>query len=88
MTIRDTVASMARAVSVRLDDEALRALRVLEDAGATRSEAIRGALIAAAARRRNHDAIRAEVAALDADEGDRSEMAAVASLMEAIRAPG
>ena len=42
---------MAHAVSVRLDDEALQALTQLEETGVTRSEAIRTALIEAAARR-------------------------------------
>ncbi|HSL57301.1 MAG TPA: hypothetical protein VK866_05620 [Acidimicrobiales bacterium] len=49
--------------------------------------AIRTALIAAARRRRDHRALEAAVAALDADEADRSEMLAVAALMESMRAP-
>jgi len=73
-------------ISVRLDDDALRALAQLESSGLSRSEAIRLALVEAAQRRRRDDAVRAEVAALDADEADRQEMLAVASLMESLRA--
>ncbi|MGA9594754.1 MAG: ribbon-helix-helix protein, CopG family [Acidimicrobiia bacterium] len=79
---------MARAISVRLDDEALHALGQLEAAGMTRSEAIRAALVEAASRRREKQALAAEVAALEADEDDRAEMAAVADLMESLRAAG
>ncbi len=79
---------MAQAISVRLDDEALRALGQLEATGMTRSEAIRAALVGAAARLRDKHAVAAEVAALEADEADRTEMLAVAELMESLRAPG
>jgi hypothetical protein len=78
---------VARAISVRLDDEADRALRTLEAAGVSRSDAIRSALIDSARRVRRRAALAAEAAALDADEGDRAEMLAVAELMEALRAP-
>ena len=77
---------MGRAISVRLDDEAERALRTLEATGLTRSEAIRTALLGEVRHRRRHQEIAAEVAALEADEGDREEMLAVAELMEALRA--
>ena len=86
MTIRDTIVPMGKAISVRLDDDAERALRKLEGSGMTRSEAIRGALIAAAARLRTRANLAAEVAALEADEDDRAEMLAVADLMESLRA--
>lgn len=79
---------MAQAISVRLDGEAARALRTLEAAGLTRSEAIRSALIWSAERLRRSSTLAAEVAALDADEADRAEMAAVAELMESLRAAG
>jgi hypothetical protein len=78
--------SMARAISVRLDDEAARALRSLEAAGLSRSEAIRSSLIASARRLRRSAELAAEVAALEADEQDRGEMVAVAELMESLRA--
>lgn len=81
-------AGVARAISVRLDAEAVRALRLLEATGMSRSEAIRSALVAAADRVRRRDAIAAEAAALEADEADRREMQAVAALMESMRAPG
>ena len=77
---------MAHAISVRLDDEADRALRALEAAGLSRSEAVRSALIASAQRLRRSSDLAAEVAALEADETDRDEMLAVAGLMESLRA--
>ena len=79
---------MARAISVRLDDAALRALSELEATGMTRSEAIRAALVEAASRLHDKQALAAEVAALEADDDDRAEMLAVAELMESLRAPG
>jgi hypothetical protein len=78
---------MARAISVRLDDEADKALRTLEAAGLTQSEAIRTALLSEVRQRRRSRDLAAEVAALEADEADREEMLAVAELMEALRAP-
>jgi antitoxin component of RelBE/YafQ-DinJ toxin-antitoxin module len=78
---------MAQAISVRLDDEALRALGLLEASGMTRSEAIRAALVDAATRLADKQALATEVAALEADEQDRAEMLAVADLMESLRAP-
>jgi Arc/MetJ-type ribon-helix-helix transcriptional regulator len=78
---------MARAVSVRLDDEAMRALAQLEATGKSRSEAIRSALVEAASRLGDKDALAAEVAALESDETDRAEMSAVAEMMESLRAP-
>lgn len=78
---------MAVAISVRLDDEAQRALRALEDSGLTRSEAIRAALVDSARRLRRSSTLAAEVAALEADEADRAEMLEVAELMESLRAP-
>jgi len=54
----------------------------------TCSQAIRAAVVAAAARLTEHRALAAEVAALEADEADRREVLAVADLMEELRAPG
>jgi Arc/MetJ-type ribon-helix-helix transcriptional regulator len=79
---------MAKAISVRLDDEAEQALRLLESTGLSRSEAIRSSLLASADRLRRRSELAAEVADLEADEGDRHEMLAVASLMESMRAAG
>ncbi len=79
---------MVKAISVRLDDEAEKALRLLESTGVSRSEAIRSALLASAQRISRRKALAAEAAALDADEEDREEMLAVAALMESMRASG
>ena len=79
---------MAVAISLRLDDEALRALNQLEAAGLSRSEAIRRAIIESAAKLQRRKALAQEVAALEADEADRREMLEVASVMESLRAPG
>ena len=77
---------MARAISVRLDDEADKALRALEATGLSRSDAIRTALVGELRQRRRRHEIAAEVASLEADEDDRKEMLAVAQLMESLRA--
>lgn len=87
MTVRDTIVPMSRAVSVRLDDDASRALRIIEATGLSQSEAIRVAILGQAARLRERSALVAEVAALRASEADRREMETVASIMEASRAP-
>jgi predicted transcriptional regulator len=79
---------MTHAVSVRLDDEARRALRTLEASGMSRSEAIRKSILDAASALRRREVLRTEVAALEADEADRREMQEVASLMESLRAEG
>ena len=79
---------MAKAISVRLDEEALKALKTLEAAGMSRSDAIRSALLSAAGRLRQRQELAAEVAALEADEQDRQEMLEVAGFMEALRAAG
>jgi hypothetical protein len=77
---------VAQAISVRLDEEALRALSLLETTGLSRSAAVRAALVAAAARLRDRQVLAAEVAELEADADDRAEMRAVAELMEQLRA--
>ena len=79
---------MTKAISVRLDGEAERALRAIEATGVSRSEAIRSALLASADRLRRGRDLVTEVAALEADEADRAEMLSVAALMESVRAPG
>ena len=73
---------------MRLDDEAERALRLLESTGLSQSEAIRSSLLASADRILKRSQLAAEVAALEADEADRTEMLEVASLMESMRAAG
>jgi predicted transcriptional regulator len=79
---------MTTAISLRLDDEALRALNQLEASGLSRSEAIRRAIIDSAARLQRRKALADEVAALEADEADHHEMLEVAAVMESLRAPG
>jgi len=79
---------MSQAISVRLDEQALRALGRLEASGFSRSEAIRTALVQAADRLGSRQVLAEEVAALEADAADRAEMLAVADLMERLRAAG
>lgn len=79
---------MNQAISVRLDEDAARALADLESAGMSRSEAVRKALVDSASRMRDKQELAEEAAALEADEDDRAEMLAVAALMENLRAPG
>lgn len=79
---------MTRAISVRLDDEALRALGRLEATGLSRSEAIRAALVQTDDRLQNRQVLADEAAALEADDADRAEMLAVAETMEQLRAAG
>jgi Arc/MetJ-type ribon-helix-helix transcriptional regulator len=79
---------MSSAISVRLDRDALQALAQLEATGLSRSEAIRRAILDSADRLRRRAALAAEVAELEADEADRSEMLEVAAFMESMRAPG
>ena len=78
---------MAKAISVRLDDDSERALRVLEASGLTLSEAIRSSLLASAERLNRRRVLVAEAAALEADDEDRNEMLSIASFMESMRAP-
>ena len=73
---------------MRLDDEALRALRVLNECGMSTSDAIRSSLIESARRVRSSKALVEEVAALEGDDADRAEMLSVAALMESLRAAG
>jgi Arc/MetJ-type ribon-helix-helix transcriptional regulator len=79
---------VTKAISVRLDEEAQRALRALEATGLSQSDAIRSALLASAARLRKYSELAAEVAALEADDADRAEMLSIAAMMESVRAAG
>ncbi len=76
-----------RPISIRLDEEAEKALRLLTRSGRTQSEAVRDALIEAAERRRPR-ALADEAERLAADPEDRAEMAKVAALMKSLRAAG
>jgi len=84
----DTLWIMSAAISVRLDQEAMKALAQLEAMGVSRSEAIRRAILDSASRLRRRAALAAEVAALEADDDDRREMLEVAAFMESMRAAG
>ena len=79
---------MSSAISVRLDQEALRALAQLESTGLTWSEAIRRAILDSVGQLHRRAAVAAESAALEADEDDRLEMLEIAGFMESMHAPG
>jgi Arc/MetJ-type ribon-helix-helix transcriptional regulator len=79
---------MAKMISVRLDGEAERALRMIEATGLSASEAVRSSLLASADRIRRRQELAAEMAALEADSDDRAEMLRVSALMESMRAAG
>jgi hypothetical protein len=77
MTARDTFARVPeRAISVRLDAEAQRALRGLMRGGRSQSQAIRDAILVAANSERLARA-RAEAAAIVADPAEQAEIAAI-----------
>jgi Arc/MetJ-type ribon-helix-helix transcriptional regulator len=76
---------VAENTAVRLDEDARRALDVLARDGTSVSAAIRAALVDAASARAR-DQLRAEAAALAADEEDRPEATRVLSDMETLRA--
>ena len=78
---------MERAISIRLDDDAQHALRVLTKSGRSQSEAVREALVALARSRRRAD-LTSEAERLSADRGDRAEKKRVAKMMESLRAAG
>ena len=82
------VTSPASSPSRRPRVERIAPGRSLESTGLSRSEAIRSSLLASADRMRRRKQLAAEVAALEADADDRSEMLEVASLMESLRAAG
>jgi hypothetical protein len=73
---------MAQEITVRLSDDAMQALRRLEVLGLIPSEVISKALVVAASRLTDKQALAAEVAALATDPDDRAEILAVAELME------
>ena len=83
----DTLFGMERAISIRLDDDAQHALRVLTKSGRSQSEAVREALIALARSRRRAD-LANEAERLNADRGDRAEKKKIAKMMESLRAAG
>ncbi|MGE0217750.1 hypothetical protein [Mycolicibacterium sp.] len=72
-------------ITLRLDDDASRALAVLTSDGTSVSEAVRRAVIAAA-RRAAAAHLRAEAAALAGDDDDRAEAMQVLRDLERLRA--
>jgi len=76
---------MPETITFRPDEDAVRALSVLTQDGTTVSAAVRRALIDAA-HTRAQIRLRAEAAALMADEDDRAEAAQVLADMETLRA--
>ncbi len=78
---------MGEMISVRLDDDAERALAELEATGLSRSEAVRAGLRAAAQRLRDRQHLAAEARALFVDQEDRAEATVVSDMMEDLRAP-
>ncbi len=84
----DTLVEMGeRAISLRLDEEAARAVQFLMRNGESRSQAIRTALLGEA-RRRKLESAAADAARVAADPNDRREIAEVQALMEALRGEG
>lgn len=84
MTELDTIESVPeRAISVRLDEKAQRALEELVASGMSQSEAIRAAIVESARRLRS-ELLREEARRLAADPVDRAEAAAISALMESL----
>jgi len=79
------VIAVERPISIRLDDEAQRALLALTASGRTQSDVVREALVELA-RRGDKAGLAEEVRRLNADPNDRAEKAEVAQLMEQLRA--
>jgi hypothetical protein len=75
---------MSKTVRARLDETSAEALAVLTSAGVTESEAVRRALVDAAARARRRSELATEVARLAADPADQAARAAVMADMEAL----
>lgn len=86
MTYCRTLGAMAETISVRLDDDAQRALAELEATGLTRSEAVRTGLHAAARHLRDRRKLLHEAELLATDESDVAEAHAVQRMMEDLRA--
>jgi antitoxin component of RelBE/YafQ-DinJ toxin-antitoxin module len=77
---------MAETISVRLDDDAQRALAELEATGLTRSEAVRTGLQSAARQLRDRRQLLQEAELLAGDDDDVAEAHAVQRMMEDLRA--
>ena len=89
MTDRDTVAAMPdRAISVRLDVEAERALDALVASGMSQSQAIRYALVVAARRGDERMSLAAEARMLSTDHEDLRVKAELLEFMGELDEPG
>ena len=84
---RASRSTVERAISVRLDAEAERALDVLVATGVNRSDAIRQALVDSADRARR-SSLAEEARALSADADDRTAVHEIATFMDALSAEG
>jgi hypothetical protein len=76
---------MTQRITVRIDNCAASCLRIFENAGYSRSDAVSLALVAAADIARERGLLRQEVAALEADPAERAEMQATAEFMAGLR---
>ena len=76
---------MGYRVDVILAPRAMRALQQLESAGMTRDDAVSYALVAAVGSLVDGQGLRDEVAVLESDPADRTEMAAVGRDMASLR---
>jgi Arc/MetJ-type ribon-helix-helix transcriptional regulator len=76
-----------KAISVRLDAEAQRALERLMEQGVSQSEAIRQALIDAA-RERRREQVRADAERVGNDPADRAVIAEIREFMDELAPPG
>jgi Arc/MetJ-type ribon-helix-helix transcriptional regulator len=79
--------AVERALSVRLDVQAQRALEILMRNGQSQSEAVRAALLESA-RRRVYVIAAEDAARLAADPRDRKEMADIAAFFDALDEEG
>jgi len=73
---------MTRTISVRMDADAMRALKRLESSGRGRSQVVRDALIDSASRLRSPAAVRAEIERLENDPVNRAEIAKIQEFMD------
>ncbi len=88
MTKRDTVVAVAeRAISLRLDEEAQRALELLMLGGKSQSAAVREALIEAS-KLRLYEVAAADAARLGSDPDDLREVAAIRASFDAVDESG
>ena len=88
MTKRDTVVAVAeRPISVRLDEEAQRALELLMRGGKSQSVAVRDALIDAS-KLRLYQIAAADAARLGSDPEDLREVAAIRAFFDAVDESG